>query len=298
MIELTVSGNTREEAYAEGLAQLGVPREAVEVEELSSAHDDILPGAEPLPGVTLRFRVREDVLLKQAKRHLEKILELIGTGCTVEVLNRRRGPTLNILAGEDGSLVIGKNGQNLDALQYLINRMTVKSNRELAPIIVDSEGYHEKRLLKLEETAQRTAKKVLRSGREIALEPMPASNRKVIHIAIKEIRGVHGVSRGEENDRRVVISPAKGEAPPPNVFRGRPGRTEERGNQDNQRGGGRRSEGRGEGRRGEGRNRQRGRPERGGQRRPEGQPQNQRPAPNAAPNTPEEGSDEDTRFNR
>lgn len=289
MIELTVSGNTHEEAYAEGLAQLGVPKEALEVEELSGAHDDILPGAEPLPGVTLRFRVREDVLLGQAKKHLENILGLIGTGCTVEILNRRRGPTLNILAGEDGSLVIGKNGQNLDALQYLVNRMTVKSNRELTPLIVDSEGYHEKRLLKLEETARRTAQKVLRSGREIALEPMPASDRKVIHIAIKEIRGVHSISRGEESDRRVVISPAKGEAPPPNVFRGRPGRTEERGRQENQPRGGRG---------GGGRNRQRGRPERGGQRRQDGRPPNPGQGPNSAQKPPEEGSDEDTRFNR
>lgn len=222
MIEITISGNTYEEAYKEGMEQLGLREDLVEVVELSHALDDLLPGAEPLPGVTLRFRVQEEALLAQAKAHLVRILELMGLDARVESLHRKRGLTLNILAGEDGSLIIGKNGQNLDAFQYLINRMTTRSTRELAPILVDSEDYREKRLAKLEELARNTARRVIRTGREAALEPMSAGERKAIHMIVKELRGVHSISRGENEVRHIVITPAEGEGPPPNVFRGRP----------------------------------------------------------------------------
>lgn len=226
MIEITISGNTYDEAHQLGMEQLGVPADAVEVVELSHAMDDLLPGAEPLPGVTLRFRVREDVLLAKAKAHLIRLLELIGVDAKVETTTGRRGMVLNIIAGEEGSLIIGKNGQNLDAFQYLINRMTTRSTRDLTPIIVDSESYREKRLQKLEDLARRTARRVIRSGREVALEPMPASERKAIHIIVKELRGVHSISRGENEERHIVITPAQGEGPPPNVFRGRPSQRE------------------------------------------------------------------------
>ncbi len=291
MIELTISGNSYEEALEEGMKQLGVSKDAVEVEELSNAHDDILPGAEPLPGVTLRFRVREEVILRQARNHLVHILDLIGIRATVESFQKRRGPTLDVVAPDDGSLIIGKNGQNLEAFQYLINRMTVRSNRELAPIIVDSEGYREKRLTKLEDLARRTARRVLKSGREISLEPMPAGERKAIHIAVKEIRGIHSISRGEEAQRHVVITPAEGEAPSPHVHRGRrPGGRPE-GERRGGGGGGRfdRSGGEGGGYRGGPRGG--GRPDRG-PRNPNRQPP---PPRNDPPMTEEE---EDSRFNR
>jgi spoIIIJ-associated protein len=307
MIEITVSGNTYDEAYAEGMNQLGVSKDAIEVEELSSAHDDILPGAEPLPGVTLRFRVREDVLLEEARRHLQNMLSLIGTKCTVEILARRRGPTLNIVAGEDGSLVIGKNGQNLDALQYLVNRITVKSNRDLAPIMVDSEGYREKRISKLEEVARRTAQRVMRSGREMALEPMPASERKIIHLAVRDMKGVHSISRGEEGERRVVITPAQGEAPPPNVIRGRVSRPpDDRPRQERRDSGqerrrehggprpdqGVRREGGGGGRRRRGGRNRGGSSQQGGGRPPRQQSNNSPPPP------ADDSVDDDSRFNR
>src|SRR5438105_6717292 len=116
MFEVTVSGNTQEEAVEEGLRQLGVERDSVEVEVLADAHDDTLPGAEPLPGVTVRLRVNSEVLLRQAKEHLRRVLELMGIQAHIEVLNRRRGLTLNVMAGDDGALLIGKSGQTLEAL--------------------------------------------------------------------------------------------------------------------------------------------------------------------------------------
>lgn len=211
MSEITVSGHTYDEALAEGLSQLGVPRDLVDVEELTTSHDDTLPGAEPLPGTSLRLRLKTDAIITLAKNHLKRMIEIMGISAHIEVLNRKRGTVLNIMAGDDGALIIGRSGQTLDAIQYVLHRMISRSGRELIPLYVDSEGYREKRMARLEDVAHRAATRVLRTQREIALDPMGAQDRKVIHFAVKEMRGVHSLSRGEGEDRHVVISPAGGE---------------------------------------------------------------------------------------
>jgi spoIIIJ-associated protein len=207
MISIDISADTPEEALAEGLRQLGVSREAVETQLLSSAHDDTLPGAEPLPGVTVRLTVNDSYLVDAAKAHLLKILEIIGVQAHLEVLRRRGGYVLNIHAGDDDSLIIGKNGQNLEALQICVNRMVVHGGRDLLPIYVDCANYMDKRLGRLESTAERSARRASREGTEVALEPMTPFERKIVHNALKEIKGLHTISRGEGLERHIVIVP-------------------------------------------------------------------------------------------
>lgn len=206
MISIDISADTEEQAIADGLYQLGISRDAVDVQILPS-DDDLLPGAESLPGVTVRLTVKEDVLLTSARVHLKRMLELIGIDAHLEVLRRRGGIVLNIHAGEDGSLIIGKNGQNLEALQIMVNRMVVHGGRDLIPIFVDCENYMEKRLNRLESVAKRSAKRASREGIEVALEPMTPFERKIVHNAIKEFRGVHTLSRGDGMERHIVIIP-------------------------------------------------------------------------------------------
>jgi len=210
MISIDISADTREDAIAEGLRQLGIPEASVDVETLSSAHDDTLPGAEPLPGVTVRLTVKENLLVDAARDHLARMLELMGCRAKLEVLKRRGGYVLNIHAGADDSLIIGKNGQNLEALQICVNRMVVHGGRDLVPIFVDCESYMEKRLSRLEHLAQRSARRAAREGIEVALEPMTPFERKIVHNVLKEIRGVHTLSRGEGGDRHIVIIPDEG----------------------------------------------------------------------------------------
>jgi spoIIIJ-associated protein len=155
--------------------------------------------------------VNNDLIADKAKVHLKRILELIGIDADIEVINRRGGTVLDILAGEENALIIGRNGQNLDALQYLINRMVTGGSREVTPIAIDAEGYREKRISKLEDLAHRTASRVLRHRRDIELEPMSAADRKVIHMALKGTRGVHTISRGEDLDRSVVVTYGSGD---------------------------------------------------------------------------------------
>jgi len=202
MISIDISADTTEQAIADGLQQLGIPRDAVDVQELAS-DDDLLPGAESLPEVTVRLTVKEDVVLNLAKSHLRRILELTGVDGQVEMLRRRGGVVLNIHAGEDDSLI----GQNLEALQVALNRMVFHGGRDLIPIFVDCEDYMEKRLTRLEGIARRSARRAQREGIEVELEPMSPFERKIVHNAIKETRGVHTLSRGEGMDRHIVIIP-------------------------------------------------------------------------------------------
>ncbi len=212
MISIDISADTVEEAYEEGFRQLGVPSAAIETQVLSAAHEDCLPGAEPLPGVTVRLVVNEDMLLASAREHLNRILELMNVKCSIAVLRRRGGVVLNIHAGDDDSLVIGKNGQNLEALQILVNRMVVHGGRELLPIYVDCEDYMEKRLVRLESAARRGVKRAVRDSVEVPLEIMTAFERKIVHNVLKETRGIHTLSRGEGAERHIVIIPDESSA--------------------------------------------------------------------------------------
>ncbi len=207
MISIDISADTIEEAYEEGFRQLGIPSDAIRMEVLSAAHEDTLPGVDPLPGVTVRLVVNEDMLLSSARDHLKQMLVLMGVKASIEVLRRRGGVVLNIHAGDDDSLVIGKSGQNLEALQIVINRMVVHGGRDLLPIYVDCEDYMEKRLTRLESAARHSVKRAVRDSVEVPLEIMTAFERKIVHNVLKETRGIHTLSRGEGAERHIVIIP-------------------------------------------------------------------------------------------
>lgn len=110
--------------------------------------------------------------------------------------------------GELGAL-IGRHGTTLEALQYLVG--VINSRRGLVEhkIIVDIEGYRERRESRLRRLAQRTANEALREGQEIALEPMSAGDRRVIHLALSSNASVSTFSEGDEPDRCVIVAPRR-----------------------------------------------------------------------------------------
>ncbi|MDR0854208.1 MAG: protein jag [Clostridiales Family XIII bacterium] len=109
------------------------------------------------------------------------------------------------ITGEDSKMVIGKRGQTLDSLQYLTNLVSNKGQEEYKRVIIDVEGYRSRREKTLEQLAVKLAKKVLRSGRLVKLEPMNPYERKVIHATLQQVSGVKTRSEGEEPYRRVII---------------------------------------------------------------------------------------------
>ena len=106
---------------------------------------------------------------------------------------------------DDMALLIGRHGQTLDAIQELTRMVVGRRLDERVRVIVDVEDYRKRRETRLEEKARETAERVLRTGQEVALEPMNPFERKIVHDAVAEIDGVESSSRGEEPDRSVVI---------------------------------------------------------------------------------------------
>ena len=119
------------------------------------------------------------------------------------------------IEGEDLGLLIGRHGQTIDALQYLANVIVRRSGEGEAEreVVVDAHGYRQRRERALAELAARTVEEVLRTGRAVQLEPMTPVERKIVHLAIEPVAGVHTTSEGTEPNRRVVVVPA----PPPDA---------------------------------------------------------------------------------
>jgi spoIIIJ-associated protein len=108
----------------------------------------------------------------------------------------------------DAGLLIGRHGQTIDAIQYLLNAISYRRGDERKEIVVDAAGYRERRRATLESLALRTAEQVSASREPAELEPMTAVERKVVHLALKEREGVETRSEGTEPNRYVVVVPA------------------------------------------------------------------------------------------
>lgn len=109
------------------------------------------------------------------------------------------------LYGADLGILIGRRGQTLDALQYLMNIVANRYSSTHMRIVLDAENFRERRKKTLEELADRLAERVIRTKKEVILEPMSPHERKVIHAQLQDHAKVRTFSRGEEPNRRVVI---------------------------------------------------------------------------------------------
>jgi spoIIIJ-associated protein len=114
------------------------------------------------------------------------------------------------LQGEGASELVGCKGQTLDALQFLLNRMlSRKGSGDNRPVVVDSEGYRERRIEALKELAGRLGDKAIKTGKIVAVNPMSAHDRRVIHMALRETPGISTRSEGEGPERRLLIVPER-----------------------------------------------------------------------------------------
>jgi spoIIIJ-associated protein len=148
-------------------------------------------------------------LVDAARAVLERILSALGVDVPVEV----RGPaedglTLELI-GRDTGIVIGRHGQTLDAIEYLLNRIVAQRGGASIRIAVDVEGYRERRRESLEQTARRLAAQAKKTGRPESLSPMSPRDRRIVHLALGDDAGVTTRSEGEGSYRRVVIIPSR-----------------------------------------------------------------------------------------
>jgi spoIIIJ-associated protein len=113
------------------------------------------------------------------------------------------------LEGPDAGRIIGKKGNVLDAIQYLTARVVIRPGDPRRHIIVDAEGYRARHEDQLAQMARRLAQRVATQGKVITFDPMSARERRIVHMALREIQGVRTESMGEEPQRRVQIIPNK-----------------------------------------------------------------------------------------
>lgn len=212
MESLEVSAKTVEEAVEQALQQLRASRSQVEIEVLSEGRTGILGfGAEDARvKVTLLQPIPE--VARIAREVLENILDSLGLDVTVNESSsplQETPPGSEMVAfdiqGQDLGILIGRRGQTLSALQYLVNVMVSRRLKTRTAIILDIEGYRQRRYEALKGMALHMAERVKATGQSITLEPMSPAERRIIHIALQNHPDIVTQSIGEGDTRKVSI---------------------------------------------------------------------------------------------
>ncbi len=238
---VVASGKTVEDAIANGLAMLGIRRDQVDVEIITEGSRGVLGfGAEnaqvqllvklpPVPKPEPPEAVAEpppvpveepepetdDQNPEQVGREiLTELLKLMDIRASVESLlgyelaeEGQPPPTVLNITGDDLGILIGRRGETLRALQYLVRLMVSHRLKHWTNLVVDVESYLVRRRRTLESLALRVAEQVIRTGRTQALEPMPPYERRLVHIALRKHPKVTTQSVGEGEKRKVTIIP-------------------------------------------------------------------------------------------
>jgi spoIIIJ-associated protein len=144
----------------------------------------------------------------EARALVVRLLGALGVDGRVDLREDDEVVTVTV-SGPDVALLIGRHGQTIDAVQYLLNAIAHRGHGdERKEVVVDAAGYRERRRATLETLAVRTAQQVQATGEAVELEPMTAVERKVVHLKLKELEGVQTTSEGTEPNRYVVVLPA------------------------------------------------------------------------------------------
>ena len=155
-------------------------------------------------------REQVDEVLDLVAEFMEETLDVLDVDPDTEVdLRFDDGYVYGDLDGDedDIALVIGRRGQTLDAIQYLLNAVLQNSLEHPIHVLLDAQGYRKRRARQLEKDADRAVAEVARTGRRIELEPMTSSERKVIHQYLKDMPDVQTISSGREPNRRLAVEP-------------------------------------------------------------------------------------------
>lgn len=218
MTHLEVSAKTVEEAVQSALEELGASRDEVEITVLEEGKSGVfsLGAEEARVRVSLLRPAEEADIAGTAREILEKLLELLGLEASVTIREdsgeESSGVTVPVLIdilGDDLGILIGRGGQTLAALQYLL-RTIVSHRLELkVPLTIDVEGYRERQIESLQNLAQRVADQVVSQKESCMMKPMTAYERRIIHLELAEDPDVTTHSIGVGDGRRVVIETKK-----------------------------------------------------------------------------------------
>ena len=220
MESLEVSAKTVDEAIERGLQQLGLTRDQVETTVLNKGRSGFLGmgSEEAVVRLTpLASPSQESNLPAAAKEALEEILRRMKLKAHVELRSDVQQdeaesdipPIALEVDGEDLGILIGRRGETLAALQYIMRLIVAHQQKARVPLTVDVEGYKQRRYGALRELALRLAQKAVSTRQSMTLEPMPADERRIVHLAVSVNPDVVTQSVGEGELRKVVIMPRK-----------------------------------------------------------------------------------------
>lgn len=195
-------GKTIEEAINHGLQQLGVTQDQVETEVIQVPESGVF-GIFGKKEAIVEVRL-QDTVAKRAEEFLGEMLEAMEIPCVIETLQEDNTLFIEI-KGDDMGILIGRRGQTLDSLQYLVSLVVNRNGGHYIRVILDTENYRDKRQKTLEALADKMASKAVRYGRKMSLEPMNPSERRIIHARLQKDDRVFTFSEGDEPYRHVVI---------------------------------------------------------------------------------------------
>jgi spoIIIJ-associated protein len=223
MKSVETEGKTTEEAIQKACEELAVSRDDLEVEVLSSRSSGFLglgarnariratvkeTAASRSPETRPSAAYSDNQAAETAKKTLQDILRLLEVEATVDLKEDSERILLNI-RGDGSGLLIGRKGQTLDAMEYLINKIVHKDAEDKKRIVVDTENYRFRREDSLVKLAQRLGEKAKRLGRPVTISPMSGHDRRIIHLALQDDKALRTWSTGTGLYRKVIISPEK-----------------------------------------------------------------------------------------
>ncbi|WP_042147658.1 RNA-binding cell elongation regulator Jag/EloR [Paucisalibacillus sp. EB02] len=204
MREITATGQTVDEAVQSALEQLNTSKDQVQVTIIDEGKKGIL-GVFGAKRAIVKVTLAKNPI-QEAEKFILNVVKNMNVDVDVTTTVEDNHITFD-LAGEKIALLIGKRGQTLNALQYLTHLVVNKEGNQYYTVTLDAEGYRGRRKDTLEGLALRMAEKAKRMNKKVALEPMPAYERKIIHSVLQDIDDVSTYSDGVEPHRHVVIKP-------------------------------------------------------------------------------------------
>jgi spoIIIJ-associated protein len=218
-MEVEATGETVGEAKWAALRELekqqpGVDKSAVRFQVVSEGERGLLGvGFTPARVIATVDASAEPVvrdessLATEVRELVARIVDAIGVAGRVDVHENAESITLTV-AGSELGMLIGRHGQTIDAVQYLVNAIVFRRHPEdRKEVVVDAAGYRARRRASLEALAVRSAQRAVADGYPVELEPMTAVERKVVHLRLKDFAGVETASDGTEPNRYIVITP-------------------------------------------------------------------------------------------
>jgi spoIIIJ-associated protein len=221
-LQVEATGETVGEAKWAALRELetlqpGIDKTAVQFQVLSEGERGLLgvgyaparviASVDPTAVVEQAPAEEDSELGREVREVLGRILEAIGVRAQIS-LREDDESLVASLGGRELGLVIGKHGQTIDAIQYLVNAIIWRGQTDgRKQVVVDAAGYRARREATLEALAVRSAERAVASAKAVELEPMTAVERKVVHVRLKDFPGVGTRSEGTEPNRFVVIEP-------------------------------------------------------------------------------------------